>query len=131
MSAEYIANSITTFFHSLAETNGFVVRYDNDPRDTPTDNYWMNISVDLGESSQVAVGADQFRTPGVFSIQIKGTTECGVAKILEIADIILDGFLSVTVNRLVCFQAPRVENVGRVGDNYQNNEICPFFVDDY
>ena len=129
MAFKDIANSITTFFNTLAITNSFVVRYDNDPRATPTDKVWMNVEIDFGNSDQAEIGVSTFRNVGIFNARIKVPIGQGSADALHIADIIAMGFRTTIVNKIINFQFPRIENVGRVEDDYQMNVICPFFVD--
>jgi len=124
-----IANSITTFFDALATTNNFVVRYDNDPGDTPTEKIWMRASIDFGDSHQAEIGIKTFRNVGIFNVQIKTPIGVGSADALDIADIIAAGFRNKIVAQIINFQVPRIEKVGRVEDNYQINVLCPFQVD--
>jgi len=134
MSFKSIANSISSFFSTLATTNNFVVRYDNDPRNTPTDKIWMNVNVDFGDSHQAEIGVPTFRHIGIFNVRIKIPIGLGVADALDIADIIVAGFkgangLPIILDGIINFQTFRIENVGRVEDNHQVNVICPFQVD--
>lgn len=124
-----ITNSITTFFNALANKNNFVVRYDNDPTDTPTSGIWMKISVDFGNSQQAEIGVKTFRHIGIFNVEIKIPLGIGSADALDIADIIIAEFQTAIVDEIINFQVPRIEKVGRVEDNYQVNVICPFQVD--
>lgn len=126
---EGITNSITTFFKALATAKNFVVRYDNDPRDTPTDKIWMKVGVDFGNSQQAEIGVPTFRNIGIFNIQIKTPIGIGSADALNVADIIVTAFRTTIVDEIINFQFPRIENVGRVEDNHQINVICPFQVD--
>jgi len=124
-----ITNSITAFFHNFAEENNFVVRYDNDPRETPVSGVWMNVSVGFGSSYQVEIGVPTFRNIGIFNVRIKVAIGGGLAGILNIADEIAEKFKTVIIDEIISFQTPRIEIVGRVEDNYQVNVICPFQVD--
>ena len=124
-----ITNSITTFFKALADKNNFVVRYDNDPTDTPTKGTWMKVSVDFGNSQQAEIGVKTFRHIGILNVEIKIPLGIGSADALDIADIIIAEFQTTIVNSVINFQVPRIEKVGRVEDNYQVNVICPFQVD--
>ena len=129
MSFENIANSITNYFHALAETNNWVVRYGNDPRNTPTSGAWMKVRIDFGNSDQAEIGVSTFRNAGIFNVIIYTIIGQGIADALNIADIIATGFRTTIVDETINFQTPRIENVGRVEDNWQVNVICPFFVD--
>lgn len=124
-----ITNNIIAFFHIFAETNNFVVRYDNDPRDTPNDKIWMNVSVNFGDSHQAEIGVPTFRNVGILDVKVKTPIGIGSAEALDIADIIAAKFRTVIVDEIINFQTPRIEIVGRVEDNFQVNVICPFQVD--
>lgn len=129
MDFEGIANSITTFFHALAETNNFVVRYDNDPTDTPTSGAWMDVNIDFRDSNQVEIGVPTFRNRGNFNIKIKIPIGQGIADALNIADVIVTGFRTVIVDEVINFQTPSIKNNGRFEDNWEVEVICPFFID--
>lgn len=129
MSFKSIANNITGYFKQVASANSLIVRYDDDPRDTPTDDLWMGVSVNFGTSEQITTGIKQFRTPGNFEVKIYQPVGSGISNLLETADIVAGAFRTEIITN-VNFQTPRVVNVGREGDNYQVNVICPFFVDE-
>jgi hypothetical protein len=114
---------------ALATANSFVVRYENDPTDTPTDEIWMEVKVDFGNSNQITIGVKQFRNPGILTVMIKSKTGKGSAPALAVADTIVDWFRANIISQ-VHFQTPRIEKVGRVDDDYQVNVICPFFADE-
>jgi len=124
-----ITNSITAFFHTFAEENNLVVRYDNDPRETPTSGVWVNVSVVFGSSYQAEIGVSTFRNMGIFNVRIKVAIGEGLAGILNITDEIVEKFRTVIIDEVIDFQTPRIEIVGRVEDNFQVNVICPFQVD--
>lgn len=119
---------IAVFLQSLADTNGWTVRYDNDSRTTPTSGLWLLAGLDLGESKQSELGLDRFRNASNYTIQVKNTMGDGIANILSVVDILVDAFESKNLNE-VTFGVPRVVNVGRMEDLYQINVICPFFAD--
>jgi len=129
MSFKSIANSITTFFKALTDANNLVVRYDNDPRITPTSGAWMKVSIEFKDSNQAEIGISTFRNEGSVNVEIKIPIGRGSADALSIADIIAAGFRTTIVDEVINFQTPRIENVGRVEDNYQVNVLCSFFVD--
>lgn len=127
---ELITNKITSGFKILATANSFVVRYENDPTDTPGDDTWIKVSVDFGTSNQIATGVKQFRNPGNLTIEIKSKIGKGSAPALSVADIIVEWCRAEVING-VNFFTPRIEKVGRVEDDYQVNVICPFYMDEY
>jgi len=130
MSFESIANSITSFFNTLAEANNFVVRFDNDPGNTPTSKPWMKASVDFGDSRQLEIGIDSFRNVGIFNVMIYVSIGMGIADALEVADVVAAAFRTAVVDGMINFQTPKIVNVGRVEDNWQVSVICPFFADE-
>jgi len=130
MSFENIANQITTYFNDLAIANNFAVRYDNDPSDTPVDKPWIETRLDFGDSRQLEIGVKSFRNVGIFNAMIHVVIGAGIAKALEMADIIAEAFRTAVISSVVNFQTPKIVNVGRIGSDWQINVICPFFVDE-
>lgn len=130
---ERTANQITRYFQGIADSNSFVVRYDNDPSATPTDNIWYLASVDFGVANQyeLSVGADAvtpFRVVGNFSIRSQNILGAGIGTLIENSDTITTAFRSTNLGEIT-FGTPRVNNTGRIGDNFRVNITCPFFVD--
>jgi len=126
---EQIANNISTCFYILAEINNLIVKYDNDFKDTPTDEIWCRPKIDFGKAKEADIGTDYLRIPGIFNVIIHSPIGRGTTDVLNIADIISTRFKTAIVDETINFQTPRIENVGRVEDNYQVNVICPFFAD--
>ena len=56
MGFQLIANSITAYFQDFANANSLVVRYDNDPRETPSSGLWCNCSINFDSSEQKEIG---------------------------------------------------------------------------
>lgn len=126
---EQTANQITAFFQDIADTNSFVVRFDNDPRSTPTDDVWYRISVDFGNASQHELGSSSsFRVVGNLTVISSNIIGMGISTLAENADTIALAFRAINVG-IITFGIPRITNVGRIGDNYQINITCPFMVD--
>lgn len=126
---EQITNNISTYFNILAELNNLVVKYDNDLSEIFTDEIWCESRIDFGKAEEADIGTDYLRIPGVFNVIIHSLIGQGIADVLNIANIISTKFRSSIVDETINFQTPRIENVGRVEDNYQVNVICPFFAD--
>lgn len=129
MTFKSITNSITAYFVLLAATNSFVVRFDDDPTDTPSDDLWMEFSVDFGDANQIATGVKQFRYPGLVTVRIRQVVGSGTSNLLSTADIVAEGFRTAMISG-VNFQVPKIKNVGRVKDDWMFNVICPFFIDE-
>ena len=126
---ERTANQITSYFQGIANTNSFVVRFDNDPRVTPTEDVWYLASVDFGVANQHELGTTtSFRVVGNFSIRSQDAIGTGMGVLLENSDTITTAFRNTDVGRIT-FNVPRINNTGRIGDNFQINITCPFMVD--
>lgn len=125
-----LTNAITAFFNALATVNNFVVRYDNDPRENPTDKTWLAVRIDYGKANEADLGTDTLRVPGIFNVIIHIPIGQGIADALNIADVIAAGFRTTIVDTIINFQTPRIENVGRYEDNYLIVVICPFIVEE-
>jgi hypothetical protein len=126
---ERTANQITSYFQGVADTNSFVVRFDNDPRTTPDGDVWYLASVDFGVANQHELGTTtSFRVVGNFSIRSQDTIGAGMGALLENSDTITTAFRATNVGRII-FGIPRINNTGRIGDNFQINITCPFVID--
>ena len=129
MGFESLANSITTFFQALATINSYTVRYDDDPRSTPTSGLWCEVSVDFGDSQQKEIGIESFREVGNLTVMIKQEAGLGLNGLLVVADVIAAAFRTITVDNAIIFKVPRIIKNGRIEDNYQVTVICPFHYD--
>ncbi|KKN70962.1 hypothetical protein LCGC14_0425640 [marine sediment metagenome] len=126
---ERTANQITSYFQGIADTNSFVVRFDNDPRTTPADDVWYLASVDFGVANQHELGTtSSFRVVGNFSIRSQDALGTGIGALLENSDTITTAFRAINLGRIT-FGIPRINNTGRIGDNFQVNITCPFMID--
>lgn len=126
MKTDLITNSITSYFDELF-SDSIPIRLQNDLRETPN-MIWCEASVDLGKPILNEVGGASHRNIGNFSIRIKDNIGVGLSGLLAIADRIVSVFTVVKINN-INFRVPRIINVGRVGEGYQVNVICPFFAD--
>lgn len=130
MGFQVIINNITTYLQDIADSIGLPIRYDNDPRETPTENLWCEASIDFDDSKQKAIGAiNSYRNAGNLVIKIHHSVGKGVWFLLRIVDRLVARFTEKTINDSVKFQIPKVRNVGRESDDYEFNIICPFYVD--
>jgi hypothetical protein len=125
---ERLTNQITTYFQSIADSNNLIVRYDDDCRDTPSNELWCFCSIDYGSCNKSSIGANRFRNIGNLNIKIKNPIGLGISEILSTADIVANAFRNINLNNII-FEVPRVRNVGRIKDDHQYNVICPFFSD--
>jgi len=129
MDFQSVSNSITSCFQNIANTYGLVIRYDNDPRATPTSGLWCNCVINFDDSKQKEIGINSYRNTGNFTIEIYYSIGIGMSTTLKIVDIITTRFTELTISNFIKFQTPIIKNIGRVEDNYQVNVICPFFID--
>lgn len=126
---ERTANQITSYFQGIADTNSFVVRFDNDPRSTPTNDVWYLASVDFGVANQHELGTTaSFRVVGSFNIRSQDALGTGIGVLLENSDTITTAFRAFNLGR-IAFSIPSINNTGRIGDNFQVNVTCPFMID--
>lgn len=130
MGFEAITNLITTKVDNVMDANSYVARYDNDPQDTPTVDYWCYVSLAYGSSDQVELGIPLYRHPGILTMIVKGPIGVGIGECLKKADVLAEAFKSLTLGGYIKFRTPRIENVGRIGDNWNVNVICPFYADE-
>lgn len=128
MGFKSFTNTITNYFNTQAEANNWTVRYDNDPRTTPTSGLWLELNIDYGDSQQITLGVNSYRNFGNVVVKIKKEIGLGLSDMLEIADSVSSLFKTQTISNII-FRTPRIVKVGRVEDNYQINVICPFYID--
>ena len=129
MSFQNSANLITTYLQTLADTNNYEIRYDNDPRPTPTENLWLECKIEFGNSEQIELGIDSFRNSGDLIIIIKNSVGLGTGELFETAVVITDAFTSVDVDSIT-FRVPSISEKGRVEDNWEFEIICPFYINE-
>lgn len=129
MGFESIANSINSYLQVVADTNNYTIRFDNDPRTTPTETLWLESSIKFGDSQQIELGINSHRNFGDLIITIKNGIDLGIGGLLEVADIIGAAFKSVDIDTIV-FRVPSIKNNGRVNDNWEVEITCPFYIDE-
>jgi len=130
MSFQDLANSITTYFQTVAVLYNYVVRYDDDPRETPTSGLWCEALIDFGDSQQKEIGINSYRNIGNLTVRIKQEAGLGMSNLLIAADRISNAFKSIDVDNAVIFNVPRIAKNGRIEDNYQITVTCPFRYDE-
>lgn len=130
MGFEDITNAITTQVASLMQSKNYTARYDNDPTATPKSGYWCHVSLSFGNADQIELGGGLFRKVGILTIQIVGPVNEGSKTFSTMADIIVAFFKNLTIGGYIKFRSPRIENVGRIGDNWNVNVLCPFHADE-
>lgn len=126
---ERMACTITAYVNQLAKINGYVFRYENDPRETPESNLWHKCRLDFENSNPRHIGVKDFRHAGNLTIEMYGALNRGTSELLRTIDNIIGNFTDLTVNDLVKFKTPSVRNRGRIGENYQMDIVCPFVCD--
>ncbi len=120
-----LANTITTAFQVFADANSYIVRYDNDPRDTPDGQPWLEVSVEFDSTASREFGQRRatlnvYRTTGMLRVTITDDIGKGLYQTLAIADVI-ETQLSNTKITDVLFRTANVIKRGRTSDNISNN----------
>lgn len=120
-----LTNTITTAFQDFADTNSYVVRYDNDPRDTPTDDVWLEASVEFDSTvsrdiGRRASGNNVYRITGMLRVTITDNIGKGIYQVLAISDLIETQFSNTKITD-VLFRTAMISKRGRTSDNISNN----------
>ncbi|KKN70974.1 hypothetical protein LCGC14_0425760 [marine sediment metagenome] len=115
-----LTNTITTAFQDFANTNSYVVRYDNDPRDTPTDDVWLEVSVEFDTTESRDFATSKYRTTGVLRVTITDNIGKGIYQVLAISDLIEAQFSNTKITD-VLFRTAMISKRGRTSDNISNN----------
>lgn len=130
-SFESIANTCRSRLATQVATPfSYPVLYDNAPEPTYTDT-WLRATVQFGKTNIVELGGtkNNYRTSGVFLIQVRIPVQKGDRSALIAADRIALAFRSVTESG-VTFRSPSVDPYGRDGSWWLINVQCPFFSDE-
>ena len=123
--------AIQTAVNTIA--NGILpVHYDNAPFDRPVDLPWARLTILTGESIRADLGSlnIRYRNPGIAIFSVFTPISIGMQKSNELVDYLAGQFRSITSNR-VTFRTPDVKYIGREGNEWQTNIICPFFSDHF
>lgn len=84
-----------------------------------------------GDSFQASighVGNNRHRHIGLMTVRILGELNAGDGNILAFARAVELAFRAISEDGIT-YRTPRVERVGRNGDRYQVNVLCPWFAD--
>jgi hypothetical protein len=115
-----LTNTITTSFQDFADTNSYIVRYDNDPRDTPDGLPWLEVSVEFDSTVSRDIAVPKFRATGALRITITDDIGKGIYQVLAITDVIETQFSNTKISD-VLFRTAMVIKRGRTSDNISNN----------
>ena len=129
-----LANTITTAFQVFADANSYVVRYDNDPRDTPDGLPWLEVSVEFDstasrEFGQRRANLNVYRATGSLRVTITDNIGKGIYQVLAIADVVELQFSNTNLTTPtpstpgvpdVLFRTANVVKRGRTSDNISN-----------
>lgn len=129
MGFQSLTNVITTYFQTVMDSYGYVVRFDDDPRATPSSGLWCQALIDFGDRQQKELGINSTREVGNLTVRIKQEAGLGLKNLLVVADRIDSAFKNIDVGSIV-FKVPRVIKNGRIDDNFQITVICPFHYDE-
>jgi len=136
MTSEAVANAIRSAFKAgIADANSLPTLYDNQNEDTfdkPDNAMWCRLSIKDGEARQIAAGGsggNTYRRPGVMIAQLFSPVGVGDKAQRAMVEKIEAVFRCVTVTG-VRFSTPTPRIVGRIGDEWQVNVVCPFYAND-
>jgi len=133
MTSEAIANAIRSRFKSqVADVLELPTQYDNQKFDKPDNANWCRFTIEFGErfaASFGSPGANRRRTVGAAFAQLFAPIENGDGELFEIADYIASKFDAVNADGVV-FKITSAKKIGRSGDSWQINVVCPFYADD-
>ena len=131
MSFTALDNAIRTRC-STEVTTGLALptQWPNSDFNRPVDALWCRVAILNGDTFQKELGpSGGQRTPGVLAVQVFAPIGRGDGDQLEKADAIAALFKRATHSGVV-YRTPRIAKVGRSGQNWQVNVICPFYYDE-
>lgn len=122
-----IHNAIRGRFKSqIEDAQELTTLYGNDGQTAPVDNsMWCRFYVLDSPGRRLTVGTKTYRRFGVAVAQLFGPAGHGDGELIELADVIVEAFTSVSVGGvryLTAYQQP----VGLEEGQYQINVLCPF-----
>lgn len=133
MNIETLKNNVRTRFDvQVATPQSLSTEYDNleIPKPEHPTELWARASVLMGESKQVQLGnAKTFRHRGVLMVALFQELGRGDKVTNAMVDIITAAFRALTADSVV-YMTPSSPTAGRVGEWWQTNLSCPFYVDD-
>lgn len=134
MSFETVGNTIRSRYKTeVADAHPVSTQYDNQKFTPPSDTIWSRLTINFGESDQESTGGStkRFRTIGVMTAQLFAPLNKGDKVLLELVDLIVSKFRSVT-SAPVTFRTPSVSEGRRTPDGnwWQISVVCPWYTDD-
>lgn len=114
-----------------------VTGWDNSDVDQPENAVWCRCTVMEVEDTQVSIGhpTKRFRKWGALGAEVYGPVDKGTKDINALCSTIAQKFRSAQLGSgtesdpYVFFRAPTTKVVGRSGNYYQIDVICPFYAD--
>lgn len=109
------------------------VHYDNSPVKHPADGVkkWIRTVILWDEQNQVDMGGDtrRWRQTGILLAQVRVPLGQGDSDARELSDAVVTAFRGVSFSGIT-FRAAQPRQVGRVGNYWQINVNCPFYIDE-
>lgn len=136
MNRTAMAESIKGRFKELGEPKleGIftVVQYDGMPSKKPVgDDSWAKVMISWGTRVKRSVGGlkSRYRTPGSLVVSLFVPIDRGDLDIFTACDSISPHFQDVLADSIE-WQTPSAFRVGRAGNWFQYNLVCPFYSDE-
>lgn len=124
-----IVTTLISDFQSFADTHGWIVRYDNDQRATPTSGLWFQFTINFIESENKEIGSvNSYRNRLEFIIKVRNDAGLGMSGVLYPVDLIATAYRRKIIGDIIT-RVSNIKKIGRVDDLYQVNVICPFYLD--
>lgn len=108
------------------------VHYENSPKKLPADGEkkWIRTIILWDDQHQVETGAvPRWRQEGILVSEIRVPLGEGDSAARVLADVVVTAFRGVSFNSIT-FRSPQPRRVGRVGNWWQFNVSCPFYIDE-
>lgn len=120
---------INTVLEPLLPTDTTIV-YDNQKTPDVVTDPWIKVNIIHGGNFQADIGATntRYRRMGIILFQLFGKLNIGTEELSQLVAHIETVFRGKKVDG-VNYITPDIINLGRVGQYYQYNVFCPFWVD--
>jgi hypothetical protein len=112
--------------------SGYDIAWPNVSFTPPADTPWLRFTITEGEAANAGFGGSQnlYRHPGNVIVQVFVPANEGDGRARSIADLVAAVYRGKRLTPGIrFFDAPYVNTVGRDGDWWQVNVICPFAYD--
>ena len=121
-----LTNTVTKAFSGFAAGNDLSIRFENDPRATPSSAWWLTIKVEHDGSSQRATAVKKFRHTGLVRVTVSDQLQKGAYHLYEIADLISEMFSGKELADNISLGPAQLQRVGRDGTKSVLDVVLPF-----